>query len=149
MSTAEVVSPTSDEKLMGALAHLFGPLVAVIVWGMQKDKSRFVKFQALQALIFDLVVAVGMGAFFFCLFGVVFLGMSMSMFSMMNTPPSDAQIAPFFFLPFMFPFMTFGCILPSSFVLLIIRLLAAVSVLNGRNYRYPLIGKWLDSFLEN
>ena len=149
MSTAEIVSPTSDEKLMGALAHLFGPLVAVIVWAIQKDKSRFVKFQALQALIFDLVVAVGMGAFFFCLFGVMFLGMSMSMFSVMNTPPSDAQIAPFFFLPFMFLFMTFGCILPSSFVLLIIRLLAAVSVLNGRNYRYPLIGKWLDGFLEN
>ena len=149
MSTAEIVSPTSDEKLMGALAHLFGPLVAVIVWAIQKDKSRFVKFQALQALIFDLVVAVGMGAFFFCLFGVMFLGMSMSMFSFMNTPPSDAQIAQFFFLPFMFPFMTFACILPSSFVLLIIRLLAAVSVLNGRNYRYPLIGKWLDGFLEN
>ena len=149
MSTAEIVSPTPDEKLMGALAHLFGPLVAVIVWAIQKDKSRFVNFQALQALVFALVVAVGMGAFFFCLFGVMFLGMSLSMFSVMNNPPSDAQIAPFFFLPFMFPFMTFAFILPSSFVLLIIRLLAAVCVLNGRNYRYLLIGKWLDGFLEN
>lgn len=47
MNTFSEAPLTSDEKLMGALAHFFGPLVAVIVWITQKEKSPFVKFQAL------------------------------------------------------------------------------------------------------
>lgn len=148
MNTLENIPPTSDEKMMGALAHVFGPLAAIIVWAIQKEKSRFVKFQALQALAFDMIVAVILGGFFFCVFGVVFLGMSGSIFTAMNNPSSGNEVAPFFFLPFMFPFMIFGCIFPFSFVLMIVRLIAAISVLNGRNYHYPGIGKWLDNFLE-
>lgn len=149
MNTPENISPNSDEKMMGALAHVFGSFAAIIVWAVQKDKSRFVKFQALQALVFDVIVAIGMGLFFFCIFGVVFIGMSGSMFTLMNNPSPGNEVAPFFFLPFMFPFMIIGCIFPSSFILLIVRFIAAISVLNGRNYRYPVIGKWLESFLEN
>ena len=65
MNTLENIPPTSDEKMMGALAHVFGPLAAIIVWAIQKEKSRFVKFQALQALAFDMIVAVILGGFFF------------------------------------------------------------------------------------
>ncbi len=148
MNTPANLPLSSDEKLMGALAHVFGPLAAIIVWAIQKDKSRFVKFQALQALVFDVIVAVIMGVFFFCMFGVVFLGMSGSMFTLMNNPSPGNEITPFFFLPFMFPFMIFGCVFPFSFILLIVRLVAAISVLNGQNFHYPVIGKWLDSFLE-
>lgn len=148
MNAPDNIPPTSDEKMMGALAHIFGPLVAIIVWAIQKDKSRFVKFQALQALVFDVIVAVIMGAFFLCIFGVAFLGMSGSMFSVMNNPSSGNDVVPFFLLPVMFPFMIFGCIFPFSFVLLIVRLITGISVLNGRNYPYPVIGKWLDNFLE-
>jgi uncharacterized Tic20 family protein len=148
MNTPTNLPLSSDEKLMGALAQVFGPLAAIIVWAIQKDKSRFVKFQALQALAFDVIVAVIMGAFFFCIFGVVFLGMSGSMFAVMNNPSSVNEVTPFFFLPFMFPFMIFGCIFPFSFALMVVRIIAAISILNGRNYHYPVIGKWLDNFLE-
>ena len=148
MNAPDNVLPTSDEKMMGALAHVFGPLAAIIVWAIQKDKSRFVKFQALQALAFDVIVAVIMGAFFLCIFGVVFLGMSGSMFTIMNHPSTGNEVTPFFFLPLMFPFTIFGCIFPLSFILLIVRLIAAMSILNGKNYHYPVIGKWLDNFIE-
>jgi uncharacterized Tic20 family protein len=148
MNTPTNLPLSSDEKLMGALAHVFGPLAAIIVWAIQKDKSRFVKFQALQVLAFDVIVAVSMGAFFFCIFGVAFLGMSGSMFAVINNPSSVNEVTPFFFLPFMFPFMIFGCIFPFSFALMIVRIIAAISILNGRNYHYPVIGKWLDNFLE-
>ena len=148
MNASDNTSPTSDEKLMGALAHLFGPLAAIIVWAIQKDKSRFAKFQALQALAFDLFVSIGMGLLFFCVFGVGFLIMSGVMLNSINSPSSSDGLTPFFLMPMIFPFMTFGCILPLSFVLILVRLAASISILNGRNYHYPIIGKWLDDFLE-
>ncbi len=149
MNASKITVPTSDEKLMGAIAHLFGPLGAIIVWAVQKDKSRFVKFQALQALTFDVVIALGMGILFFCIFGVGFLGMSGAMFTSMNTPSSSEGLSPFFLLPMIFPFTIFGCVFPISFILLLVRLAASISILNGRNYQYPVIGKWLDTFMEN
>jgi len=148
MKIDDNVLPTPDEKMMGTLAHIFGSLAAIIVWAIQKDKSRFVKFQALQALIFDVIIAVGMGAIFFCIFGIGFIGMSGSIISVMNNPSSGNEVSPLFLLPIIFPFMIFGCILPFSFIILIIRLIAAISILNGRNYYYPVIGKWLDHFLD-
>jgi uncharacterized Tic20 family protein len=145
----ETNSLTSDEKLMGALAHLFGPLGAIIIWAIQKDKSRFVKFQSLQALIFDVVITVGMSVLFLCFFTLMFLGMFGLMFTTLNnsTSPKDAEI--FFGIPFMFPFTIFACVLPVSFPLLLFRLIAMFSVINGKNFHYPILGKWLENFLSN
>lgn len=149
MNTSNELSPTSDEKLMGALAHFFGPLVAIIVWITQKEKSRFVKFQALQALAFDMALFLVTGVTSLCIFGAIFLGMSATMLGTFNTSSSPEDIIPIFFMaPFMFPFMTFACILPSSLGITVVRLIASISILNGRNYQYPLLGKWVENFLK-
>ncbi len=148
MNTPPNFPPSSDEKLMAALAHLFGPMVAIIVWATQKDKSRFVKFQALQALSFDIVLISLMGIIFFCLFGVMFIGISGSVFGVLsNTSSPDAGLQ-FFILPFLFPFIVFSCIFPFSISILVLRIIAAMSILNGRNYQYPILGKWLENFLK-
>ena len=148
MNTPVNLSPSSDEKLMGALAHLFGPLVALIVWSTQKDKSRFVKFQALQALAFDVILIAVMGVVLFCAFGVMFAGIFGSMFVTLGNASSPDAVPPFFILPFMFPMLMSACILPFSLLILTARLIASISVLNGRNYQYPLLGKWLENFLK-
>lgn len=132
---------------MGALAHFFGMLAALIVWALQKDKSRFVKFQALQALLFDFTVATLFGILFGCLFLLAMLGMSGSMFFFMSKASSSSDIVPLFFLPFLFQSTVFACIFPISLVLTVIRLVAALSVLNGREFRYPVLGRWLENFL--
>ena len=132
---------------MGALAHFFGMLAALIVWALQKDKSRFVKFQALQALLFDFTVAILFGILFGCLFLLAMLGMSGSMFFFMSKASSSSDIVPLFFLPFLFQSTVFACIFPISLVLTVIRLVAALSVLNGREFRYPVLGRWLENFL--
>jgi hypothetical protein len=49
----------------------------------------------------------------------------------------------------MFPVTTFACIFPFSFIIIAARLVASVSILGGRNYQYPFIGKWLEKFMEN
>lgn len=139
---------SSDEKLMGAIPHLFGLLVALIIWVLQKDKSRFIRFQALQALAFYLIIAVVVGFLFTCLFGVMFLGIFGSSLLAVEAASSSDQLPQFVLLPFIFPFATFSCITPLSFLLLAVRIFAFVSVLNGRNFRYPVIANWVEKFLD-
>lgn len=142
--------PTSDEKLMGAVAHLFGPFAATIVWAIQKDKSRFAKFQALQALAFDAVAMVAMIACFACTFGVMFLGMSgLILTGLESSSSSPEEIGVLFAAPFLFPFMIFAAVFPFSLLLLILRLIAAVSILRGRHYYCPVLGNWLQNFLDD
>jgi uncharacterized Tic20 family protein len=147
MNASTDLSPSSDEKLMGALSHLFGPLIAIFVWATQKDKSRFVRFQALQALAFDVILMVVMGIVFFCLFGAMFIGMFGSMYSILGSTSSPDSLTPFFMLPFMFPFTMIACVFPLSLLILGIRFIAFIAVMNGRNFQYPLLGKWLEKFL--
>ena len=148
MNTPDKNSPSADEKLFGALAHLFGPLVALIAWSTQKDKSRFVKFQALQALAFDMIIVIAMGIGFVCLFGVIFIGMFSTMFGIWGGTSSSDTVPLFFMLSFMSPFLIFACISPSSLLFLAVRLFASFSVLNGHNFQYPLLGKWLENFMK-
>ena len=45
---------TQDDKVVAALAHALGPLIAIIVWANQKGKSPFVAFRSLQASVYRL-----------------------------------------------------------------------------------------------
>ena len=143
------LSPTSDERMMAALAHFFGTLGALIVWLMQKDKSRFVRFQAVQALAFHFIVMVIMIVLFVCLFGVMFIGMFGTMFAALNNSTSPENLSPFMMFPIMFPTLIFTCIFPFSLALLIIQIVAAVSVLSGNDFRYPFLGAQVEKFLAD
>ena len=63
------VEITSDEKTWAVLAHvsillgvitggLLGPVAAFVIWLVKKDESEYVAKQALQSLIYQIVVAV-------------------------------------------------------------------------------------------
>lgn len=140
---------SSDERLLGALAHFFGLLVALIIWILQKDKSRYVQFQSVQALAFDFVVAILGVVISICLMGVMFLGVAGGVFAITNSSSPENAAPLFFMIPTLFPFVIFACVLPYSLVLLIIRSFAAVSVLTGREFRYPVLGKLVENFLGN
>jgi uncharacterized membrane protein len=146
----EVVSSalTSDEKLMGALVYFLGAIVALIIWATQKGKSRFVRFHALQALAFDAVVMAASFFISFCLMTVIFTGMFGLMFSAVNDPASIQQTPYLFMFPALLPFGIFACVFPFSIVVLFIRLFAAGSVLSGRDFRYPVLGRKVEQFLK-
>lgn len=138
---------SSDERMLAALAHLFGIVVALIVWVTQKDKSPFVKFQAIQAIGFDLVwMVIGMLASF-CYVGVMFAGMFLMIFGTASAPESfDPALV---VLPAMFPLAIFCLIMPIGLLNLGLRLFAAISVFQGKDYRYPFIGKQVEKFLQS
>lgn len=143
------LSPNSDERAMGALAHFFGILGALIIWVVQKDKSRFVRFQAVQALAFNFVVMLVMMVLSVCSSGVMFIGIFGMMFSAVNSSASPESFSRFMVFPFMLPFLMFTCIFPFSLLFLIARVVAAVSILSGNNFHYPLLGAKVEQFLSD
>jgi len=62
----------SDERTWAMIAHLsvlanlvtgfFGPVAALVIYLIYKDRSRYVAYQSLQAFIFQLIWWVGAGA---------------------------------------------------------------------------------------
>ncbi len=147
MSDAEMVQPTSDERVMAALSHFFGFIAAIIVWATQKDKSRFVRFQSLQAMAFDAVCTVGYLALMMCMMGVMFIGLMGVMFSAAQSSASPDSFLPIVIGSMLFPFGMFFFVVPISLAVLLVRTIAAVSVASGHNFRYPLIADRLDAFL--
>jgi len=66
---SEKIEPTSDERTWAILAHvsillgaitvgLLGPVAAFVIWLIKKEESDYVAKQALQSLIYQIVVAV-------------------------------------------------------------------------------------------
>ncbi len=148
MTLGEQVETTSDERVMGALSHFFGLIAALIVWATQKDKSRFLRFQALQAMAFDMVFIALYVILMLCAVGVVFVTIiAGAWFTTQATPPDN--LFPALELGLLAPWGLFICIMPLLLVVMLIRIIAAVSVATGHDFRYPLIGAWVDNFLRS
>jgi len=145
--TTETTGTHSDDRILSAISHLFGILVALIVWATHKEKSASVRFQAVQAIAFDVLVMVFFALFTFCLLGVMFAGMFASMFVISTAEASGDSTWPFLMLSSMFPF-TFLLMVPVSLGVFIVRLIAAISILNGKDFRYPWLGKQVEKLLE-
>ncbi len=150
--TGQDVATTSDESLFAAISHFFGLLVAFIVYVTQKDKSRFVRFQSVQAMVYDLVVGVFMlvlvGLFVFVIFGMLALGVGdLAIFGSPGNPTAEPVrnlVALLAATPLLIP-----CILiPISILLFIFRLIATIQTFLGKNYHYPWLGNWLEAKLS-
>jgi uncharacterized Tic20 family protein len=143
---------TSDEGLMAAIAHFFGILVALIVWATQKDKSRYVRFQAVQAMAFDLVVSVFtvivVGFVMAIVFGILALGIgNMAMLGSQANPAAE-PFRTFIALMTAIPFLIPCIIIPFILLFLVARIVATVQTLQGRDFHYPWLGKQVERMLN-
>ena len=109
----------SDDNLMAALAHagvLITVIVALVIWLTQKEKSKYVEFQAKQALVYQLVV------------GVVLLVLWVISFVLM-----------FVYIGF----LLMPIVLLLGLVAVIYGLYAAYQTYQGKDFRYVIIGDML------
>jgi uncharacterized Tic20 family protein len=141
-------TPTSDESLLAAISHFFGWLVALIVWATQKDKSPFVRFQAIQALAFDLIINVAVFILVGCMMIVVFLVLGLGIgdivvFGNQGNPTSESVrtvVALMTSVPLLIP-----CIFtPIAGFIFIARIIATIQTFQGKDFRYP----WLGALVE-
>lgn len=138
---------------MAAISHFLGFLVALIVWATQKDKSRFVRFQSLQAMAFDLLVTIVIflvvGGLLLLTFGLLALGIGdIAILGSQNNPtaePFRAIIAMMAALPFLIP-----CILiPISGIIFVVRLVATIETFQGKDFHYPWLGNLIERSMEH
>jgi len=147
-------SPSQDERIIAALANVtivlpfLGAIGAIVIWATQKDKSRYVAFQSLQAVVYHLVlVLAGFLAGACYLSSLVAFPVIMAATVSASDPSSD--FGPAFILPMAIPFAILGASILGWFLFVVYGLVAAAATLQGRDFRYILIGGRLEAYLAH
>jgi uncharacterized Tic20 family protein len=132
--------PTQDERNMAMLAHvlqLFGGFIAPLIIFLVKRDSRFVRFHALQPLIWHATFFVIMMVAMFSLFLTMFLSIPMEAHAKSTQPPVAF-------------FAMFGSVwlfaMGSWIINLFLAIFFGIKAYEGQWARYPVIGnlawKW-------
>jgi uncharacterized Tic20 family protein len=131
----------SDERMWGTLAHLStllnlvtgfgGPIAALIIYLVYRDRSRFVAYHALQSMIFQLIWWYGGGL----LIGGMWIGVG----------ALSAILIGIVLIPFAVLFTLVFALLPLGAV--IYSIIGAVQVNQGQDFKYWLTGDWVRGIL--
>lgn len=137
-SKTGVPPSVEEERTWAMLAHLsvivnlftgfLGGIIAIVIYFIYKDRSRFVAYHAMQAFLFQAITWLGAGlmAAFFITIGSVFA---------------------ILIIPLL-------CLIPGFLILLAIPasliygVVGAVQVNNGEDFKYWQVGDWVREILE-
>lgn len=123
-----------DERTWAMLAHLsiltnlvtgfLGPVVALVIFLVYKDRSRFVAYHAMQSLIFQLVFWVG---------GGIAAGIAWTISGILAAILIGCLLMPFALIISLVPLaaLAYGVV-------------GAVQVNQGQNFKYWLVGDWAE-----
>ncbi len=129
----------SEERTWAMLAHLsillnlfsgfLGPIAALVIYLVYKDRSRYVAYQSMQSFVFQLVFWVGVGAL----------------------------AAMLWFASLLFSIVVVGlCLMPVAFIIsvvpiaaLVYGVVAAIQCSEGADFQYWLVGDWVRGTQEN
>lgn len=147
--------PTQDERVMAALAHAgvvwpaLGLVAPLVIWGTQREKSRFVGFQALQAAAYQFILILGgLVASVCCMCSFVIFPLAERFAAPLPRAWADVVMC--------VPVLTLSCAYGATMLTLLLLWLAylgyglfgAVMVIQGQNFRYAFLGRWLERYLE-
>jgi uncharacterized Tic20 family protein len=155
--TTNAFAPSTDpnDRIMAALAQvtvllpLIGVIAPIVIWVTQRDRSRYVSFQALQAVVYQLLMVLfwvlGMGCYMFSFFGTFLLTIPLASASNGSADPEVGLLA---MIPIFFPFAVLGLMMFGFLIFIVYGCIAAVLVFKGKDFRYFLIGNWLARYLQ-
>ena len=130
------------DHIMAALSHatalipMVGVIAPIVIWVTQKDKSEYVAFQGLQAIVYQFVMII---AYFF--------GMALyilSTFLMMVIMAFSA--GHFQEVVVIIPFVVLIGIFVFGGLLILYGVIAAVMTAMGKDFQYILIGNWVKKY---
>ena len=146
---SEQASITQDEKTLAGLAHgsillgiftngVGGIVAALVIWATQKDKSPYVAFHALQALVYQAVTFI-VTMLAWCCWGALYTAMILVPLisnpdAYQSAPPAGLWLGLFLMV---FPFAIWG-------LTILYGLWGAVRCFGGHDFRYAVIGRWVD-----
>jgi uncharacterized Tic20 family protein len=130
-----------DERTWGMLSHLSvllnlitgfgGPIAALIIYLVYKDRSRFVAYHALQSMLFQLIWWYGGGLLIGAMWAVV--------------GALSAILVGIVLIPFALPMTCVLAFLPMGAV--IYGIVGAVQTNQGQDFKYWLVGDWVRGTL--
>lgn len=135
--------PTLEERRLAAVAHgsillnlvsggLFGPLVALVLWLLYDRKSEYVSWHALQALVFQVI----------SLLLFLVLGTVTAMLGTVTAVLVQAVVG-LCLVPMV---LGFGAVTAALVVgSLVYGCAGALSVLDGRDFRYRWVADWIPT----
>ena len=147
---SEQLSVSQDERVLAGLAHgsivlsvftsgIGGIVAALVIWLIQKEKSAYVAGQALQALVYQVMVFL-MTMLVWCCWGVLWLllflpALAANPNAYQTTPPAGLWVG----LALM--------IIPIGFwgLTILYGLWGAARCLGGHDFKYAIVGNWLES----
>jgi uncharacterized Tic20 family protein len=141
---------TQDEKTLAGLAHgsillgiftsgMGGIIAALVIWLLQREKSAYVAVQALQSLVYQAVTFL-LTMLAWCCWGMLWT--ALILIPLLGNPgaydvnpPAGLWVGMFLMIV---PFGIWG-------LTILYGLYGAVRCLGGHDFRYAVIGNWLDS----
>lgn len=127
----------SDERMWAMLAHLgvlvnlvsgiLGPLVPLIIYLLYKDRSRYVAYQSLQALIFQLIWWIG---------GGILTGIAWTITGILSAVLIGLLCIPIALVISAMPL-----------VALVYGIIGGVQTYQGQDFKYWLVGDWVRGTL--
>lgn len=147
----ELVASSQDERNLAALAHVsallpyVGAVVPLLIWMTRKERRGFLPFHALQAMMFQISIMIVWIAGFMCYF-ITFLG---SIAALPFVVSESGDIDPIYWGVSFIPFVAIGIILLLGFAFIIYGIVGAVSVYQGKPFRYIVVGRWADRLMRS
>lgn len=129
---------SEEERTWAMLAHLtvllnlvtgfFGPLAALLIYLIYRDRSRYVAFQSMQSFVFQMVWWVGAGAL---------AAFAWTISSLLAVVLIGCLLMPIALLITLMPLAA-----------LVYGVIGAVETNQGRDFRYWLIGDWVRGMMQ-
>ena len=134
----------AENRLLAALAHGsvvaqgIGILVGILVYLTQREKSRYVAYQGLQAAVYqliNLIIVIGLWLAWGILYGL-------SMIPLIMQAEKNPDAAP----PAIFWISMLLMVIPLVYMVLVgmYGLWGAVQTWQGKDFKYLLLGNWLE-----
>jgi len=137
--------PIQDERIMAAISHAsiiaggFGIVAATVIWLMQKEKSNYVRFQALQATAYQFVgmlATIILWACWGCFYGLSFIPIIRNPQGYEDAPPPIFWIA---LISSVLPLVIMG-------LWWLYGLYGGLRTLQGRDFKYSILGSMVQRY---
>ncbi len=151
MSENEISTPGQDERNLAALAHgsviipFIGAAAPVMIWVTQRARSEYLSFQALQAAVYQMSIMIAWVVGGLC----YFFTMILTILAMPLIIKDSGEINPFFWAASFIPFIIVGVLIILGFAYIAYGLAGMVRAYQGNPFRYIIIAKWVDRFLQS
>jgi len=141
-----MAEPKPNERIAAALAHgliianWMGAIAAALVWLLEKEKSKYVALQALQAVAYQFLGLLFWLGGLFCYMATLFGGIGLA--ALLNPQgEGDGVIAFFSIAPTCALFFLWA-------LFMIYGLYGAYACLLGRDFRYLVVGSLVERYIE-